>query len=68
MRESLYRGRGRAKLPVMTFLQNSISRRLALTVWGGGERERERDRTKMETSCTPVVGEGERVLQFLKAT
>ena len=60
MRESLYRGRGRAKLPVMTFLQNSINRRLALTVWG--KKERERERTIMETSCTPVVGEGERVL------
>ena len=67
MRESLYRGRGRAKLPVMTFLQNSINRRLALTVWGE-KREKERERTIMETSCTPVVGEGERVLQFLKAT
>ena len=41
MRESVYRGRGRAKLPVMTFLQNSINRRLALTVWGKKERERE---------------------------
>lgn len=43
MRESLYRGRGRAKLPVMTFLQNSINRRLALTVWGKKERKRERE-------------------------